>query len=205
MVQPPAPPWARFGSSRPSAFISVALDVLGGSISIGGFAVVIYTVSRLMMMTRAVMRMLGTSYRASATASHLLEFPRLDEGRPPGASAVVASAGNLTAREVAFAYLGSERDAVGEVDLEVHRGTTLALVGPTAPARPPWPSCCSGCTSQLPDRWSEAAPIRGRRPRPRYGPALRRCSRTTKRYQMSLRDNVILADTGGTLVPYTLA
>ena len=66
--------------------------MLGGSISIGGFAVVIYAVSRLLMMTRAVMRMLGISYRASATASHLLEFLRLDEGRPPGARTVVTAA-----------------------------------------------------------------------------------------------------------------
>ena len=111
------------------SFLLAALLLAGGSIGVGGFAVVIYAVSRLMLMTRAVMSMLGTSYRASATASHLLEFLRLDEGRPPGASAGVSSAGNLTAREVAFAYPGSERDAVDGVDLEVGRGTTLALVG----------------------------------------------------------------------------
>ena len=69
------------------SFLLAALLLAGGSIGVGGFAVVIYAVSRLMLMTRAVMSMLGTSYRASATASHLLEFLRLDEGRPPGASA----------------------------------------------------------------------------------------------------------------------
>ena len=86
------------------SFLLAALLLAGGSIGVGGFAVVIYAVSRLMMMTRAMMSMFGTSHRSSVTASHLLEFLRLDEGRPPGSGAGVATNGSMIAREVAFAY-----------------------------------------------------------------------------------------------------
>ena len=66
------------------SFVLAAFLLANGSIGVGGFAVVIYAVSRLMLMTRAVMDMFGQSYRASATASHLFEFLERDEGQAAG-------------------------------------------------------------------------------------------------------------------------
>ena len=60
-------------------FVLAAFLLANGSIGVGGFAVVIYAVSRLMLMTRVVMDMFGQSYRASATAAHLFEFLERDE------------------------------------------------------------------------------------------------------------------------------
>ena len=57
------------------SFVLAAFLLANGSIGVGGFAVVIYAVSRLMLMTRAVMDMFGQSYRASATASSV-RIPR---------------------------------------------------------------------------------------------------------------------------------
>ena len=62
------------------SFLLAALLLAEGSIDIGGFAVVIYAMSRLLMMTRAVASMLGTSYRASATASHFDRVPATRRG-----------------------------------------------------------------------------------------------------------------------------
>ena len=178
------------------SFLLAALLLAGGSITVGGFAVVIYAVSRLMRMTQAVMGMLGTSYRASATASHLLEFLRLDEGRPPGAGAVAAATGNLTVRGVAFTYPGSDPDAVGGVDLEVGRGTTLALVGANGAGKTTLaklllglyvPTAGQVTRGRVDTRETSRAAIRA---------ATSAVFQNYQRYQMSLRDNVILADAG---------
>ena len=72
------------------AFVLAALLLARGSISIGGFAVVVYAVSKFMLMTRAVTEMFGESYRASATAAHFIEFLERDEGRPMENGAVVS-------------------------------------------------------------------------------------------------------------------
>lgn len=64
------------------AFTLAALLLPRGSISVGGFAVVVYAVSKFMLMTSAVTEMFGESYRDSATAAHFIEFLERDEGRP---------------------------------------------------------------------------------------------------------------------------
>ena len=178
------------------SFLLAALLLAGGSIGVGGFAVVIYAVSRLMLMTRAVMSMLGTSYRASATASHLLEFLRLDEGRPPGASAGVSSAGNLTAREVAFAYPGSERDAVDGVDLEVGQGTTLALVGANGAGKTTLAKLLLGLYVPTAGQVVRGGADTREMVKSEVRANTSAVFQNYQRYQMSLRDNVILADLG---------
>ena len=178
------------------SFLLAALLLAGGSIGVGGFAVVIYAVSRLMLMTRAVMSMLGTSYRASATASHLLEFLRLDEGRPPGASAGVSSAGNLTAREVAFAYPGSERDAVDGVDLEVGQGTTLALVGANGAGKTTLAKLLLGLYVPTAGQVVRGGADTREMVKSEVRANTSAVFQNYQRYQMSLRDNVILADPG---------
>ena len=98
------------------SFVLAAFLLADGSIGVGGFAVVIYAVSRLMMMTRAVMDMFGQSYRASATASHLFEFLERDEGRPMGDRAG-ETGGAVTARRASFTYPGTDTAAVDDVNV----------------------------------------------------------------------------------------
>ena len=177
------------------SFLLAALLLAGGSITVGGFAVVIYAVSRLMRMTRAVMSMLGTSYRASATASHLLEFLRLDEGRPLGDGTARVSAGNLAARGVSFSYPGSERDAVREVHLDLDRGTTLALVGANGAGKTTLAKLLLGLyvpsTGQVIRRGVDTREMAKSEVRANTSAVFQ----NYQRYQMSLRENVILADT----------
>ena len=178
------------------SFLLAALLLAGGSIGVGGFAVVIYAVSRLMMMTRAMMSMFGTSHRSSVTASHLLEFLRLDEGRPPGSGAGVATNGSMIAREVAFAYPGSDPDAVGGVNLEVGRGTTLALVGANGAGKTTLAKLLLGLYVPTAGKLVRGGVDTREMARSEVRVSTSAVFQNYQRYQMSLRDNVILADPG---------
>ena len=176
------------------SFLMAALLLAGGSISVGGFAVVIYAVSRLLLMTRAVMSMLGTSYRAGATASHLIEFLHLDEGRPMGDGAAAAAAGNLTAREVTFTYPGSERGAVSEVDLVVEQGTTIALVGANGAGKTTLAKLLLGLYVPTGGRVVRGGVDTRQAAKNEMRANTSAVFQNYQRYQMSLRENVILAD-----------
>ena len=176
------------------SFLLAAFLLAAGSISVGGFAVVIYALSRFMLMTRAVMDMFGESYRASATASHLIEFLQRDEGRPMDNGGGGEPGGVLTARELTFTYPGTKRPAVSEVDLEVAHGTTLALVGANGAGKTTLAKLLLGL--YVPTGGQVVR--RGIDTRQATRNAIRAGTSAVfqnfQRYQMSLRENVILAD-----------
>ncbi|MDE0219283.1 MAG: hypothetical protein OXJ90_08435, partial [Spirochaetaceae bacterium] len=105
-------------------FVLAALLLARGDIDIGGFAVVVYALSRFMTLTGAMLDLFGQSYQASATAAHLVEFLRRSEGRAMGDPRPVRAAPSITAQGVTFTYPGSKTAAVAEIDLAVKSGTT---------------------------------------------------------------------------------
>ena len=175
------------------SFVLAAFLLADGSIGVGGFAVVIYAVSRLMMMTRAVMDMLGQSYRASATASHLFEFLERDEGRPMGDRAG-ETGGTVTARRLSFTYPGTDTAAVDDVSVDLAPGTTVALVGANGAGKTTLaklllglyvPSSGDVMRGAVNTRDATKQDIRER---------TSAVFQNFQRYQMTLRDNVALAD-----------
>ena len=175
------------------SFVLAAFLLADGSIGVGGFAVVIYAVSRLMMMTRAVMDMFGQSYRASATASHLFEFLERDEGRPMGDRAG-ETGGAVTARRASFTYPGTDTAAVDDVNVALAPGTTVALVGANGAGKTTLAKLLLGL--YVP---SSGEVIRGTvntRDATRQDIRERTSAvfQNFQRYQMTLRDNVVLAD-----------
>ncbi|MDE0219297.1 MAG: ABC transporter ATP-binding protein [Spirochaetaceae bacterium] len=149
--------------------------------------------SRLMMMTRAVMDMLGQSYRASATASHLFEFLERDEGRPMGDRAG-ETGGTVTARRLSFTYPGTDTAAVDDVSVDLAPGTTVALVGANGAGKTTLaklllglyvPSSGDVMRGAVNTRDATKQDIRER---------TSAVFQNFQRYQMTLRDNVALAD-----------
>ena len=176
------------------SFVLAAFLLANGSIGVGGFAVVIYAVSRLMLMTRAVMDMFGHSYRFSATASHLFEFLEREEGRPLGDRAGEVTGGTVAARKVSFTYPGTDTAAVDEVSVDLAPGTTVALVGANGAGKTTLAKLLLGL--YVPSSGDVLRGTVNTRDATRQDIRERSSAvfQNFQRYQMTLRDNVVLAD-----------
>ena len=183
------------------SFLLAALLLSAGAIGVGGFAVVVYAASRLMLTTGATMDMAGNSYRSSATAAHLFEFLARGEGRAlegpsaaPEDPAAAAAGAALRANGVSFTYPGTERVAVSGIDLEIPHGMTVALVGANGAGKSTLAKLLLGL--YVPTGGNVLR--RGIDTREAARSAIRAGTSAVfqnfQRYQLSLRENVILAD-----------
>ena len=177
------------------AFVLAASLLARGSISVGGFAVVIYAVSKFMLMTRAVTDMFGESYRAGATAAHFIEFLERDEGRPMENGGGGESAVGIAARAVTFTYPGTERAAVSGVDLKIAPGTTVALVGANGAGKTTLAKLLLGLYVPTAGHLVRRGIDTREATRSGIQAGTSAVFQNYQRYQMSLRDNVILAET----------
>lgn len=185
------------------SFLLAAWLLADGSIGVGGFAVVIYAVSRLLLTTEAVMNMLGASSGASATASHLIEFLRLDEGRRQerqerqgrqGAGGARPAPGSLAARGAAFTYPGSARPALRGVTLALDHGITLALVGVNGAGKTTLAKLLLGLYAPSEGQVIRAGVDTRQAAKEEVRADTSAVFQNFQRYQMTLRDNVVLAD-----------
>lgn len=66
---------------------------------------------------------------------------------PLGPVAVPEAPLEIRLRDVGFGYPGGGPPVFTGLDLTVPAGGSLAIVAKTVPGRPPWRSCCAGCTT----------------------------------------------------------
>lgn len=176
------------------SFVLAALLLAGGSIGVGEFAAVVYALTRLTLTSQSFTDMIGRCYRDSARAAHLIEFLLRGEGRPVGRNSGDGISGTITARGATFAYPGTDAASVTDIDLSIPRGTTLALVGANGAGKTTLAKLLLGL--YVP---TSGEVIRGdvnTREATRNGVRERTSAvfQNFQRYQMTLRENVILAD-----------
>ena len=176
------------------SFVLAALLLANGSIGVGGFAVVIYAMSRFMLMTEGIMEGFGVSYRHSIQASHLVQFLDRDEGRPAGDPAERGTGGAVTARNLSFTYPGTEAVAVDDVNVDLAPGTTVALVGANGAGKTTLAKLLLGLF--VPTGGDVIRGTVNTRDATRHAIRERTSAvfQNYQRYRMPLRDNVVLAD-----------
>ena len=175
------------------SFVLAALLLAGGSIGVGAFAVVVYAMSRFMLMAEGIMEGFGVSYRQSIKASHLVEFLDRDEGRPAGDRGR-RTGGAVTARNASFTYPGADMAAVSDVNVDLAPGTTVALVGANGAGKTTLAKLLLGLF--VPTGGDVIRGTVNTRDATRQDIRERTSAvfQNFQRYQMTLRDNVVLAD-----------
>ena len=122
----------------PSVGLAVILlfggrQVISGTLTLGDFTAFYTYLLMLIGPMRQLGLALGMAQRATASGARLFEI--LDRApalvSSPDAPPLPAGRGRVELHDVTFAYEGAPRPALGDIDLVVEAGTTVALVGAT--------------------------------------------------------------------------
>jgi ABC-type multidrug transport system, ATPase and permease components len=136
-------------SANVVVFWLLAAAAAAGRISLG--EVVVYVQSAIGV---SMIAFGGFSWALDGAAAPVAAVLRLEQAMgPAGAlpSGDRAAGGKpvqqIHLRDITFAYPGGA-PVLERFDLTIPAGSSLAIVGRTAPARPPSPSCCAACTTR---------------------------------------------------------
>ena len=162
-----------------------ALRVLDGRLSVGEFLVFVSYVGTVYKPLKALSKLGRVTAKGSAAAERvravLDEQPQITDS--PGARMAPAFRGSIDFRDVSFTY-GRER-VLNHVDLSIHAGETVALVGPTGAGK----STLASLIPRLIDPTEGVIEIDGRDTRSVNLKSLRR------QVSMVLQDTVLLHGT----------
>ncbi len=86
---------------------------------------------QVLMMFGLMTEMARMLPRAVVSMRRIEEVLDFEPSVVPGDSSDVGRAESIEFRDVSFSYPGSARNAVEEISFELHRGETLAIIGPT--------------------------------------------------------------------------
>lgn len=101
--------------------------VTDGSISVGAFASVFYSIDRISALLHGLTDYFGEMLNDIATASFTYEFMNIPE--EGGSDAELDKKSDIRLEGVSFAYPGAEGSALNDISLTIKRGETLAIVG----------------------------------------------------------------------------
>jgi len=103
--------------------------VTEGSISVGAFAAVFYSVERISGVLEEIVRYCGELFSEMGTASFTHEFlSTAKEDAPHAAQAPTDKKTDILLENVSFAYPGGE-NVLADISLAIRQGETLAIVG----------------------------------------------------------------------------
>ncbi len=106
-------------------------QVMDGTLSLGQFTAFYAYLLMLISPMRTLGYMLSAAQRATASGARIFELldrePRMTV--PAGAPALPDGPGQVTLERASLTFDGATRPALHEIDLDVHGGSTVALVG----------------------------------------------------------------------------
>ncbi|MCL2158845.1 MAG: ABC transporter ATP-binding protein/permease [Oscillospiraceae bacterium] len=104
--------------------------IFDGSISVGAFAAVFYSVEKINNMLGGLVNEVGDIMKYLATTSFLFDFLAIPAKRKKeGMSKPLEKAVDIDLKDVFFAYPGTEKHVLKNINLKIKRGETLAIVG----------------------------------------------------------------------------
>lgn len=110
-----------------ASFILLTYYLLNGGLSIGHFAVIYYSMSKLMDTMKEMIELFGTVYENASLAGKLYDFLELPESK--GIDKQIDSIQAIRLENVCFQYPYTDKNALNNVSLEIEKGSHVAIVG----------------------------------------------------------------------------
>jgi ATP-binding cassette subfamily B protein len=165
-----------------------------GEISVGSFAAVFASVGTMFsIMEEILVRHFGEISKGMGTVRNFIRFLNLAERK--GDVAAVARSGDIVLKDVSFTYPGAEEPSLRGINLTVRSGETLAIVGPNGAGKSTLVRLLTGL--YLPTGGEvlvDGVSTKELAPQALYE-GVSGVFQKYQRYQMTLKENVMISDT----------
>lgn len=101
--------------------------VMNGSISVGAFATVFYSVERISNVLNKIVLYCGDVLKEISTASFTHEF--LNVSKEESHTGTLDKSVDICLENISFAYPGGNKNVINDVTLSIRQGETLAIIG----------------------------------------------------------------------------
>jgi ATP-binding cassette subfamily B protein len=101
--------------------------IFDGSVSVGAFAAVFYSVGKINNVLRGMVEDIGEAMKYLAATSFLLNF--LEEPKEEKCVETLEKCVDIDIKNVSFKYPGSDTAVLKNINLKIKQGETLAIVG----------------------------------------------------------------------------
>lgn len=98
-----------------------------GSISVGQFAAIYYSIEKITSMLKNLITMIGEALEGISTTSFLVRF--LNEEKEIGKEEYLSKTSDIELRDISFKYPNSKEKSLSNINLTIKAGTSLAIVG----------------------------------------------------------------------------
>lgn len=98
-----------------------------GSISVGQFAAVFYSIEKITSMLKNLIEDIGGALVGISNTSFLIRF--LNEEKEMGIEEKVSKLGDIVLKDVSFRYPNAKENSLSNINLTIKAGTSLAIVG----------------------------------------------------------------------------
>lgn len=98
-----------------------------GSISVGQFAAIYYSIEKITSMLKNLIAMIGEALEGISTTSFLVRF--LNEEKEIGKEENLSKISDIELRDISFKYPNSKEKSLSNINLTIKAGTSLAIVG----------------------------------------------------------------------------